>query len=81
MRGLLKLAVVTTLGTLAMKGVMKGWREWMGNTHDMDDRGPAGSSGIVRDAGPQHGIAVEEWDKVDEQSDESFPASDPPGNY
>jgi hypothetical protein len=22
-----------------------------------------------------------EWTKVDENSDESFPASDPPGNY
>jgi len=22
-----------------------------------------------------------EWDEVDEQVDESFPASDPPGNY
>ncbi|WP_245155730.1 hypothetical protein [Paracoccus ravus] len=36
----------------------------------------------VRDAGPE---AMEEpprdWDAVDEQADESFPASDPPANY
>ncbi|CAN5215942.1 hypothetical protein BH10PSE12_BH10PSE12_26950 [soil metagenome] len=37
----------------------------------------------VRDAGPeeQEGITSEDWDTVDQQSDESFPASDPPGNY
>jgi len=37
----------------------------------------------IRDAGPQ---AMRDdpggaWTKVDEQSDESFPASDPPSNY
>jgi len=36
----------------------------------------------VRDAGPE---AMEnpprDWDTVDEQGDESFPASDPPANY
>ena len=41
-----------------------------------------GQSGRVRDAGaeamrdPPNG-----WGKVDEEDDQSFPASDPPGNY
>ncbi|NWK95632.1 hypothetical protein DM806_08095 [Sphingobium lactosutens] len=77
MKGLFKLAIVTGLGAMAFKG----WREWMGDDKAPDDRGPVGSSGIVRDAGPQNGISPDQWDKVDEQSDESFPASDPPGNF
>lgn len=36
----------------------------------------------VRNTGPKEMDAPpEEWDQVDEESDESFPASDPPGNY
>ena len=44
---------------------------------------PAGSHTDVRDAGPQamRDKPQEKWTKADEESDESFPASDPPANY
>ncbi len=51
---------------------------------DNSDAAPVYSSGVVRNAGRREQHDKEEnrdWDKVDEQSDESFPASDPPGNY
>jgi hypothetical protein len=46
---------------------------------DPEDKGKASP---VRDAGPENmENPPEEWDGVDEEGDESFPASDPPANY
>lgn len=44
---------------------------------------PQGSHTDVRDAGPEatRDDTTRSWSKTDEESDESFPASDPPANY
>lgn len=77
MKGLVKLAFVAGLGAAAWRG----WQEWQAR-REQEDAASRSSWGSVRDAGPaeQH-IEDDDWDMVDEQVDESFPASDPPGNY
>ena len=46
------------------------------------DTGPTATDDTVRPAGTKDmDMPPRRWTKVDEESDESFPASDPPGNY
>lgn len=78
MRGLIKLGLLAGLGVFAYNSYTQA-----AQARTKDDRGPTGSSGVVRNAGPEEqvGIANDDWDVVDQQVDESFPASDPPANY
>ena len=65
-----------------------GFRLWQrsknaGTAAFADGQGANGNRTQVRDAGP---AAIRDrpkrpWSKVDEESDASFPASDPPANY
>jgi hypothetical protein len=67
--------------TLALGGIAafayRAWKQFE------QSRPEHATSPYVRDAGPaeQAGIDERNWDMVDQQSDESFPASDPPANY
>lgn len=47
------------------------------------DKQPHNSYRDVRDAGPEamRDPCLREWTETDEDLDESFPASDPPGGY
>lgn len=78
-------AAAAVLGYLAARSFGRG-----GGDDDLDNppapalsnggaHGAVGNSGNVRPAGPEAmRDPPERWGKVDEASDESFPASDPP---
>ena len=73
------------LKLLALAGVgYAGYRYYRKNSQ----KSPvafAGNQGdaTIRDAGPEamRSEPSRPWQKVDEESDQSFPASDPPANY
>ena len=59
----------------------------MSNDADNQKKGAEGGErspppGPIRPAGPDNmKYPPKDWDEVDEEGDESFPASDPPANY
>ncbi len=78
---LLKLAALGALGYV-------GYRYLQKTTAGQNSAFAAGQAGgtnfsQVRDAGPatMADTPKRKWTKVDEESDQSFPASDPPANY
>jgi len=79
---LLKLAALGTLGYVGYQYYQKNFAS--------RDAAPAFAGGQpsnrhtnVRDAGPDamRDDTARDWDKADQASDESFPASDPPATY
>ncbi|MXP00796.1 hypothetical protein GRI97_17540 [Altererythrobacter xixiisoli] len=70
--GLARIAIMGAIGFAGYKLVRKC----------VADKDECGIS-EVRDAGPDsmRNAPEEGWDNVDQASDESFPASDPPANY
>ena len=77
---LLKLLTLGGLGYAGYKYYEKQKAE--GNPAFSGDQ-PQRASADVRDAGPEsmRDETKREWTKTDEESDQSFPASDPPANY
>lgn len=79
--GILKTAVFGALG-------YAGYKYFASRKSEQNEafaEGQAGGENFaqIRDAGPKAMAdpPSREWTKVDEAGDESFPASDPPGNY
>ena len=79
---LLKLAA---LGTLGYVGYQYYQKNFAGHKAAPAFAGgqPSNRHTNVRDAGPDamRDDTARDWDKADQASDESFPASDPPATY
>ena len=75
---MLKLLALAGLGYAGYRYYQKA----QGGTAPVAFAGNQGNA-TIRDAGPEamRSETGRDWQKVDEASDESFPASDPPANY
>ena len=74
--GLLRLATLGAIG-------YAGYKYFEKQRHDGSAAFASGQTGNVRDSGPNamRDKPTRDWGKTDEESDQSFPASDPPANY
>lgn len=79
---LIKTAALAALGYVGYRAYRKS-QAASGHAAFASDQGDTANFSQVRDAGPDAmGDAPRHhWSKVDQASDESFPASDPPANY
>jgi len=72
-------ACAAALGYLANRFWRSGGTPGRAALAGTGGHGPVGHSGAARSAGPEAmRDPPKDWGKVDEASDESFPASDPP---
>lgn len=77
---LIKTAAIAALAYVGYRYYRKG--ETGRNAAFAAGQGDNANFAQVRDAGPKAMASdVHKWSKVDERSDESFPASDPPATY
>ena len=80
--GLIRTAILGALGYMGYRAMTEKKKDT-----EVDENGVAFAKGQPegqhRDAGPEAMAdkPKREWTKTDEESDESFPASDPPANY
>ena len=79
---LLKLAALGTLGYVGYKYYETRFANRSSAPAFAGDQ-PSSDALAVRDAGPgaMRDAPRREWEKADQASDESFPASDPPATY
>lgn len=79
---MLKLAIISLIAGAATVAYAPSNNSTQRNAA-FDENQPHTSHSDVRDAGPQamRDKPHREWTETDEGSDQSFPASDPPGGY